>query len=104
MYRKGEGVRRDYSEAVKWYSEAAERGLAAAQLNLGVMYAEGQGVRQDLVQAYKWFDLAAKLGDPVGGKNREAVAAKMTRAQISEAMRLAKELQAQGKGKPGVAH
>ncbi len=96
MYRKGEGVQRDYAEAVKWYRQAAERGLGAAQLNLGVMYAQGQGVRQDLVQAYEWFDLAASLGDSVGIRNRDAVAAKMTPSQIAKAQRMASELKAGG--------
>src|SRR5580693_9476333 len=45
------GMAKDEVEAVKWYSEAAEQNLAAAQGNLGLCYANGQGVAQDYVEA-----------------------------------------------------
>ena len=38
MYFNGDGVTQDYTEAVKWYTKAAEQGHAAAQTNLGLMY------------------------------------------------------------------
>ncbi|MFQ5329466.1 MAG: hypothetical protein ACE5D4_05690 [Thermodesulfobacteriota bacterium] len=38
MYEKGEGIVRDYGEAVKWFRKAAEQGNALAQHNLWVMY------------------------------------------------------------------
>jgi TPR repeat protein len=37
MYDSGEGVAQDHAEAVIWYTLAAEQGLAAAQLNLGIL-------------------------------------------------------------------
>ena len=37
MYYKGEGVIKDYKEAVKWFTKAAEQGFAMAQFTLGVM-------------------------------------------------------------------
>ena len=48
MYHEGEGVPKDYSEAMKWLSYAAEHRDASAEYNLGVMYARGEGVPQDL--------------------------------------------------------
>ena len=98
MYANGQGVPQDHAEAMTWYRKAAEQGDAAAQLNLGVMYHVGQGVPQDYVQAHKWYNLAAsrfpasdseKAANAV--KNRDAVTAKMTAAQIAEAQRLARE-------------
>ncbi len=62
MYEKGQGVRKDYVEAVKWYRKATEQGLANAQFNLGVMYDNGQGVRQDGKQAVQWYRKAAEQG------------------------------------------
>ena len=53
MYEKGQSVRKDYVEAVRWYRKAAEQGIAEAQFNLGLMYYNGQGVRQDYVQIVK---------------------------------------------------
>ena len=63
MYDKGEGVKQDDYEAVKWYRKAAEQGLVEAQFNLGNMYADGRGVKQDVYEAVKWFRKAAKQGD-----------------------------------------
>ena len=37
MYEKGKGVQQDHSEAVNWYSKAAEQGDASAQLKLDEM-------------------------------------------------------------------
>jgi TPR repeat protein len=48
-FDKGEGLRRDLVEAVKWYRKAAEQNHAGAQNNLGFCYANGEGVVQDHV-------------------------------------------------------
>ena len=45
MYDEGRGVRQDGAEAVRWFRQAAEQGLAEAQHILGAMYANGRGVR-----------------------------------------------------------
>jgi hypothetical protein len=36
MYNFGEGVLKDYKQAVYWYQKAADQGYAEAQSNLGV--------------------------------------------------------------------
>jgi TPR repeat protein len=100
MYAQGEGVPRDYTEAVKWYRLAAAQGDAFAQFNLGVMYSKGDGVPQDYVQAHKWFTLAAATFTTPSerdqaAKARDRIAAKMTPAQIAEAQKLAREWQKQ---------
>jgi len=81
---------------VKWYRKAAEHGHAHAQNNLGVLYANGQGVSNNYVLAHTWLHLAASRSTPgnvrdIAVRNRDAVAAKMTPAQIAEAQRLARE-------------
>ena len=88
MYDNGTGVPEDKAEAVKWYRLAAAQGVARAQMNLGVMYANGEGVAEDYVQAYKWWNLAAATGDTDAVKNKNRLAAKMTKEQIAEAQRL----------------
>ena len=40
----------------------AEKGNAAAQLNLGDMYANGRGVLKDDAEAARWYRLAAEQG------------------------------------------
>jgi uncharacterized protein len=63
MYVVGEGVPKNYSEAVKWYRRAADQGNADAQSHLGLMYHNGLGVPQDYVEAMKWCRLAADQGN-----------------------------------------
>lgn len=91
MYQVGHGVRQDYAEAVKWYRLAADQGVVVAQYNLGLMHAKGQGVPQDFVQAHFWFNIAASQGHKGAAKNRDLVASLMTRDQIAEAQRLARD-------------
>ena len=97
MYDNGQGVPKDYALAVQWYRKAADQGDANAQNNLGVMYANGQGVPKDYTLAYMWSNLGAAGGNELGGKNRDAVAALMTSAQIGEAQRLSREWKPTGK-------
>ena len=96
MYDKGEGVPQDYVEAVRWFRKAANQGDASAQTNLGIMYFRGEVVLRDLTQAYMWYDLASSRIPPGAAhdhavRNRDFVAKHMTRAQIAEAKRLARE-------------
>lgn len=51
--------RGDYAEALKCFRLAADKGVAVAQLNLGLMFAAGHGVARDYAEALKWFRLAA---------------------------------------------
>ena len=61
-YAKGQGVDKDYTEAVKWYRHAAERGQALAQSNLGFYYANGRGVDKDYTEALRWYRKVAEQG------------------------------------------
>ena len=90
-----------YAGARRWYRRAAEQGLAAAQHEVGRMYGSGRGGPKDEVQAYKWLDLAASgLRRPPprivrkAGKDREAVAQKMSPQQVGPAQQLAREWKA----------
>ena len=56
------GIPQDYNEAVKWFTKAAQQGLADAQNNLGEMYDNGQGTPQDYNEAVKWLTKAAQQG------------------------------------------
>ena len=63
MYENGNGIARDYAEAVRYYHLAAEAGHFKAQLYLGTMHKNGKGVTQDYAEAMKWYRLAAKAED-----------------------------------------
>ena len=58
--RKGEGVIKDYAEAVKWYRKAADQGYGDARYNLGLKY--GNGVLKDPVLAHMCWNIAASIG------------------------------------------
>ena len=89
-----DGLRKiDLPEAVAWYRRAAEQGNSRAQVNLGFMYEFGAGVKPEYVQAYFWYGLAAEQGFAVALDRRDTVAERMTRDQIAEAQRLAREWQ-----------
>jgi TPR repeat protein len=84
------GVAKNAVEAVKWFRQAAEQNLPAAQSNLGVCYERGDGVAKYEVEAYKWDLLAAASGDIKAKRNAaflelmlspEEVAAGKRRAQ-----------------------
>ena len=62
MLCMGEGVEKNYDEAVKWLRLAAERGDADAQNRLGIRYEGGQGVEQDYIEAARLFKLSAEQG------------------------------------------
>ena len=53
----------DLAKAMDLYSEAAERGDTAAQLNLGYMYLDGRGVEQSDEAAVRWFRESAEQGN-----------------------------------------
>ena len=62
-YYYGRGVRRDYSEAAKYYRKSADLGNADAEYSLGHMHYFGQGVRQDKEEALRWYRFAAAHGN-----------------------------------------
>jgi TPR repeat protein len=63
MYALGHGVSQDHSEAMKWWTKAAESGSIAALSNIATTYYTGLGVGQSYPEAAKWFQLAAGKGD-----------------------------------------
>jgi uncharacterized protein len=116
IYYSGRGVPRDDLEATKWFSLAADQGDAAAQFRLGLMYSEGHGMPQDHAEAAEWYQRAANeryaqaqynLGllnlaavhfpaSDTRNRNaalnsRDVVARKLTREQLAEAQKLARE-------------
>jgi uncharacterized protein len=93
VYDVGVGAPQDLTKAALWYQKAADQGYVAAQFNLGLMYASGRGVAQDLVQAHMWLNLAAAGSQAAARGERDFVAKKMTRSQLGEAVRLAREWQ-----------
>ena len=98
MFAEGQGVPQDKAEAAKWFHRAADLGEAQAQYSLGLFYAEGVAGVPDNVSAHMWFNLAAAhfpasaTGEHDAAVNyRDLVEKRMTREQIAEAQKLARE-------------
>jgi TPR repeat protein len=52
------------------------------------MHEKGQGMPPDIVRAHMWFNLSGAQGHEPGLRNRDRVAALMTREQIAAAQKL----------------
>ena len=95
-YADGQGVDQEYEEAHRLWRLAAAQGLTMAMPDLGMSYDLGRGVPQDDVQAYMWWSLAASrfpmaTGErEVAGGERDALARRMTAAELAAARRLAR--------------
>jgi len=62
-YDNGDGVDKDPTKAIEWYSKAADQGYAIAQYALGICYLRGNGVNSNEVNATYWLQKAAMQGD-----------------------------------------
>ncbi len=58
---------------------------------MGLMHAGGRAAPQDLVAAHKWPSIAALKGCAEAVRLRREIAREMSRAQIAEAQRRARE-------------
>lgn len=70
---------------------AAQNGTPEALFELGLMYCSGRDVTLDLIAAHKWFNLAAMRGVDEAKAYRLEIAAEMSKAQVAEAQRQARE-------------
>ena len=78
-------------QALALFQSAAEAGDPFGQFRLAGKYAAGEGVGRDDILAYKWANLAAVDGGHDAVALRDAIAARMTRAQINLAQDMARE-------------
>ncbi|MGB0267100.1 MAG: tetratricopeptide repeat protein, partial [Pseudomonadales bacterium] len=62
LYHNGYGVAKNAREAMKFFEEAADAGLAESQYMLGLHYHSGDGVRMNPRTALSWFLKAARQG------------------------------------------
>lgn len=91
LYEQGRGVPQDQTEALRWLRLAAERNNAFAQHRLGEFHESGRGMPQDAVRAHMWFNLSAAQGHEPAVQRRDRLTAAMSREQVAEAQKLARE-------------
>ena len=93
MFEHGYGAPQVYELGGRFVRSGGDAGQSVHQAMFGLMYDKGHGVPQDFVLAYKWLNLAA-----AGARKherdhflrlRDAVASKMSPAQIAEGQQLA---------------
>ncbi len=94
-YWTGDQVPQDYSQAVRWFSLAAEQGNVAAQAMLGNCYWAGRGVPPDPMRAYFWSFLAQAAGDEASKSRVALLATRLSPAQIAVAQKEARDWRAQ---------
>ena len=70
---------------------ATAGGTPDVLFELGLMYCAGREVELDLVSAHKWFNLAAMRGNHDAKRYRMEIAYEMSKAQIADAQRQARE-------------
>lgn len=89
MYRAGLGLGKDDGRASSWILNAAEKGVAGAQYEAGLMCAKLIAERRcTYPEAYKWFRLLARAGYPGAAHNAAALATRMAAGEIAEGDRL----------------
>jgi uncharacterized protein len=91
LYSLGQGATFSDQMALFWFQKAAEQRNALAFAKLGMMHERGRGVPQSLVAAHMWYNLSAAYGEKRAAESRNAVATRMTSAQIAEAEERAKK-------------
>lgn len=62
-YHNGDGIEKDYKEAIKWYIMSANNEYNKAQHILGMMYYFGEGVNENNEESIKWFIKSAENGN-----------------------------------------
>jgi uncharacterized protein len=73
-------------------SEIAGAGdFPEALFERGLMHCAGRDGNPDLVNAHKWFNLAAMRGNEAAKRYRMEISSEMSKAEIAEAQRLARE-------------
>jgi TPR repeat protein len=65
--------------------------LPEALFERGLMHCAGRDGTLDLVNAHKWFNLAAMRGNQAAKRYRMEISREMSRAEIAEAQRRARE-------------
>lgn len=91
LYESGRGVPQDHKEAARWFIKAAEQGEPLSQYDLGQRYIVGLGVPTNNIEALKWLILAAGNGQVDAARKRDELRSSMSRNEIAEAEKLAKQ-------------
>jgi hypothetical protein len=73
------------------FEQAALAGGVDAQYELGLLYSTGHGAPADYVAAHMWLNIASAKGNTAARRLRAEIAGDMSRDEIAEAQRRARE-------------
>ena len=91
-YYTGQGLTKDYAEAIRWFTKAEEIGeLAEARLFLGICHYNGEGVEKNAQEAEKWLQLAKEGGNEEAGNILEEIAQEKEREQQTAVLQQAEK-------------
>ncbi len=63
LYLAGDGLKKDYGEAMSWFRRAAEGRNSLGMWKVGILYENGWGVHADRNEAKSWYTKAADAGE-----------------------------------------
>ena len=75
--------KKEFALARQLFLNLADKGMAEAQINLGMMFESGQGVPQDFKEAIRWYRLAADQGLIKAQEKLNSLLKKSAKAQIN---------------------
>lgn len=87
----------DKKNALNIWFGAATRGVAEAQLRVGLLYERGDGAPQDVIEAYRWMRHASAQGHPQSIVELARISAMLAPAERAIAESLVKEPVAKAK-------
>ena len=85
LYKRGEGVSKNYNLSFKWFKLSAEQGYAFSQTALGDMYNNGFGIKKDNIKAFMWWYIAADQHESDAKTLLKILSTKMTGQDLEKA-------------------
>lgn len=90
-YLKGTDVTPDAAKALGYFRRTGDAGNPMGLMELARAYSEGKGMAADLVKAHAYANLAAARGHEEAAAFRDAIAAKLSPADVEKAQAFARD-------------
>ena len=72
-YERGDGIKQDFAQAIKWLLKSARQGNVDAKNLLGQMYEDAEGFPRDYVKAAGWYRAACEQRPDRGGAGQGCI-------------------------------
>jgi TPR repeat protein len=81
---------KNYVEAARWVTSAAQNGSAFGRGFLGILHMEGKGVTKDYIKAYAWLNTVSDWR--MYKEHRDELETNMSQEEIKQAQNLSQKL------------